>query len=313
MNTNLPIDVLGLGCVAVDDLVYVDSYPPPDAKVPVSRTERQCGGLTATALVAAARLGAQCAYAGVTGTDELSSFALNAMAAEGVVLDHSQRLPEARVVHSFIVVDSTQRTRTIFANLNGAIGAGPTWPDPEVIRNARVLFVDQFGLTGMIRAATIAREAGKPVVGDLENPDQPGFTELLSLIDHLIVSESFALRITRQSDISRALCELQSDRRSVVVITAGAKGCWFTGEETDGRVRHQPAFPVEAVDTTGCGDVFHGAYAAGLALGIPLKHRILKASAAAALKATLPGGQAGIPNHETVETFLKDRAPDFSS
>ena len=147
MNTNLPIDVLGLGCVAVDDLVYVDSYPPPDAKVPVSRTERQCGGLTATALVAAARLGAQCAYAGVTGTDELSSFALNAMAAEGVVLDHSQRLPEARVVHSFIVVDSTQRTRTIFANLNGAIGAGPTWPDPEVIRNARVLFVDQFGLT----------------------------------------------------------------------------------------------------------------------------------------------------------------------
>ena len=165
----------------------------------------------------------------------------------------------------------------------------------------------------MIRAATIAREAGKPVVGDLENPDQPGFTELLSLIDHLIVSESFALRITRQSDISRALCELQSDRRSVVVITAGAKGCWFTGEETDGRVRHQPAFPVEAVDTTGCGDVFHGAYAAGLALGIPLKHRILKASAAAALKATLPGGQAGIPNHETVETFLKDRAPDFSS
>ena len=63
-------DVLGLGSVAVDDLLYVPHYPPADAKLQVRRRERQCGGLTATALVAAARLGARCAYAGVLGEDE---------------------------------------------------------------------------------------------------------------------------------------------------------------------------------------------------------------------------------------------------
>ena len=73
-------DVLGLGCAAVDDLLYVDVYPKTaDVKVRVRRRERQCGGLTATALVAAARLGSRCAYAGILGGDENSQFILDAM------------------------------------------------------------------------------------------------------------------------------------------------------------------------------------------------------------------------------------------
>ncbi len=69
-------------------------------------------------------------------------------------------------------------------------------------------------------------------------------------------------------------------------------------------VRHQPAFPVEVVDTTGCGDVFHGAYASALAEGLDLPVRVRLAAAAAALKATQPGGQAGIPSRGKVEAFL---------
>ena len=80
-------DVLGLGAVAVDELIYVDCYPAADEKAHVLRTARQCGGLTATALVAAARFGAKCAYAGVLGSDELSLFARDAMAKEGISLD----------------------------------------------------------------------------------------------------------------------------------------------------------------------------------------------------------------------------------
>ena len=67
-------DIVGLGCAAVDDLLYVPAYPPADAKVQIRRRERQGGGLTATALVAAARLGTRCAYAGVLGDDDLSEF-----------------------------------------------------------------------------------------------------------------------------------------------------------------------------------------------------------------------------------------------
>src|SRR2546422_5789182 len=85
---SMSFDVLGLGAVAVDELIYVDSYPPPDQKAHVLRTERQCGGLTATALVAASRFGAKCAYAGALGDDELSRFATNRMLEEGIALDH---------------------------------------------------------------------------------------------------------------------------------------------------------------------------------------------------------------------------------
>src|SRR5882724_2876921 len=105
------IDILGLGCVAVDDLIYVEAFPSPDAKTPVLRTQRQCGGLTATALVAGARLGSTCAYAGVLGTDELSAFAIEQMQHEGISFAHAQRRADAGPVHSFIVVDEERQTR----------------------------------------------------------------------------------------------------------------------------------------------------------------------------------------------------------
>src|SRR5436305_7759518 len=104
-------DVLGLGAVAVDELIYVDNYPAPDQKAHVLQTERQCGGLTATALVAAARFGAKCAYAGVLGTDELSLFARHSMGQEGINLDHLVERPDARPVHSYIMVDQARGTR----------------------------------------------------------------------------------------------------------------------------------------------------------------------------------------------------------
>src|SRR5262245_37071359 len=145
-------DVLGLGCVAVDDLIYVDEFPLPDAKVCIRRTERQCGGLTATALVAAARLGSECAYAGVLGTDELSTCASNRMDEEGIDLSFMRQRPGAEPVHSFIVVDEKRQTRNIFFDSSKAAGADPEWPETKVIQSARVLFVDTFGMEGMVRS-----------------------------------------------------------------------------------------------------------------------------------------------------------------
>src|SRR5881398_3181423 len=108
------IDVLGLGAVAIDDLLFVDTYPPPDAKVRVHRRERQGGGLTATALVAAARLGARCAYAGVLGEDELSEFVRQRLQVEGVDVSLVRRRSDARPIHSIIIVDESRQTRNIF-------------------------------------------------------------------------------------------------------------------------------------------------------------------------------------------------------
>jgi ribokinase len=297
------IDVLGLGCVAIDDLLYVEEYPPADAKRQVRRRERQCGGLTATALVAAARLGARCAYAGVLDEDEASRFVLDAFRREGIDVRHVVRRPGARPIHSTIIVDETRHTRTIFFDLAGAAGADPDAPAEEVIQSARVLYVDHFGIEGMTRAARVARAAGRAVVADLERNEWPGFAGLLSLVDHLIVSREFAQKLTGTEDPGRAVVQLALAGRQAAVVTCGPQGCWYLGE-SGGSPCHQPAFCVPTVDTTGCGDVFHGAYAAALARQLPLPERVRFASAAAALKAMRPGGQAGIPSWSAVEAFL---------
>ena len=90
------------------------------------------------------------------------------------------------------------------------------------------------------------------------------------------------------------------------MVTAGERGCWYA--ERDGEVLHVPAFRVQVVDTTGCGDVFHGAYAACLAWGYPVRRAIQVATAAAGLKATQPGGRSGIPDLPTVQRFLEEQS-----
>ncbi len=296
-------DVLGLGCVAVDDLLFIREFPAPDSKQQVLRRERHCGGLTATALVAASRLGACAAYAGALGDDPESRFVLDTLAGEGVCVDHVVHRHDVRPVRSVILVEEGIGSRTILYDVTGALGADPRRPARDVILSARVLLVDRWGLPGMIRAAQLARRHGIPVVADLETFDLPRFEELLALSDHLIVSENFARQFTGARSAAEGVSRLWHDDRAVVVVTGGAQGCWWR----DGQCReprHLPAFPVKAVDTTGCGDVFHGAYAAGLALGLPVQECLRLASATAALKATRPGGQAGIPYWQTVRRFL---------
>jgi sugar/nucleoside kinase (ribokinase family) len=298
-------DVLGLGIVAVDDLLYLERFPTPDSKIRLLGRERQCGGLTATALVAASRLGARTSFAGSLGDDELSRFAAERLRAAGVDLSMMRILEGARPCHSTIIVEGSAKTRTILFSVEGFVGASEEHPPAETIRSARVLFVDHGGVAGMIRAASIARAAGVPVVADLEREEDPRFGELLSLVDHPILSRDFARRITGEEDPARAALRLWASGRETVVVTAGGEGAFWVAADDPTRIRHLPAYPVEVVDTTGCGDVFHGAYAAALARGCGVEERIRFASAAAALKATAPGGQAGIPTGEAVVAYLR--------
>ncbi|HVO39976.1 MAG TPA: PfkB family carbohydrate kinase [Spirochaetia bacterium] len=301
------IDVLGMGAVAVDDILFLSQFPRPDSKMPVLRRERHSGGLCGTALVAARRLGRTCAYAGCLGDDSLSRFILDGFAAEGVSLDHVIRRPGAVPFHSTIVVDTSQKTRTILYEEQGVVGADPSGPPEDVLRRASVLLVDHIGLEGMVRAARIARAAGTPVVADLERDGQPLVQTLLDLSDHLIVPVEFARGVTGKKDPGPAALALCREDRAVVVVTCGAAGSWYVSREEPGALFHQPAFRVEVVDTNGCGDVFHGAYAAGLSEGMGMGERVRLAAAVAALKATQPGGQNGIPTRARAEQFLEER------
>ncbi len=298
------IDVLGLGAVAVDDLLYVDRYPAAESKVRVRRRERQCGGQTGTALVAAARYGVTSAYGGVLGDDDLSREVVANFSREGVETQWAQVSADACPAHSTIVVDETTCTRTIFAFVAGELGASSAGPEAAIVRASRVLLIDHHGSEGNLRAARIAREAKRPVVADFERPDEPPFEALLELVDHLIVPFEFAVLVTGMSDPAKAVSALANSQRRVVAVTCGEEGCYYWVNGESGQVRHQPAFRVDVADTTGCGDVFHGVYAAALSQGTMPGECIRQATAAAALSASECGGQAGIPGRDAIDEFL---------
>jgi sugar/nucleoside kinase (ribokinase family) len=299
-------DLLGFGAVAVDDLLYVEHYPPPDSKMPVQRWERQGGGLTGTALVAAARLGAKAAYAGILGDDDLSLYTLHELEKEGVDCGPVLRRRGARPFHSIVIVDLSTAQRSILYTAEGVQERQPEEMTEDLIARCRVLFVDHIGVAGGLRAVELAHRHGIPVVADFERAGHPLLPALMRQVDHLILGLRFASLITGESEPPAIVRALASPERACCVVTAGERGCWYA--ERGGEVRHFPAFRVSVVDTTGCGDVFHGAYAASLARGEGVDTAIRVATAAAALKATQAGGRAGIPSRATVDRFLQEHA-----
>jgi sulfofructose kinase len=300
-------DVLGFGAVTVDDLIYVEHYPMPDTKVAVLDRQRQGGGLAGTALVAAARLGARAAYAGILGDNELSRYTVAEFEREGVDCSLVLCRPEAQPIHSLIIVDYTNGQRSILPDFIGVQWRQPDQVTDELIASCRVLFVDHHAVDGSLRAIEVAHAHGIPVVADIERETEPRATELAPLIDHLIVGINFARHKTGEDDPA-AMARALYANRACCVVTAGERGCWYASREREGEVQHVPAFPVKVVDTTGCGDVFHGAYAACIAQGESIDKAIVIATAAASLKATKHGGRAGIPTRTAIDQYLKEKA-----
>jgi sugar/nucleoside kinase (ribokinase family) len=252
--------------------------------------------------VAAARLGARAAYGGLLGEDDLSAYTLREFEREGVDCSPVLRRPGARPIHSIIIVDAATGQRSILPSFVGVAWRAPGDIPDALVADARVLLIDHHACEANLKAAAIARRLGIPVVADIERDDDPLVAALLPLIDHLIVGARFASKITGRSEPADMAAALASPERACAAVTAGERGCWHA--ERGGPVRHVPAFAVDVVDTTGCGDVFHGAYAACLARALTVPEAIRVAAAAAALKATQPGGRLGIPTWTAMTQFL---------
>jgi sugar/nucleoside kinase (ribokinase family) len=175
----------------------------------------------------------------------------------------------------------------------------------ELIAQCRVLFIDHTVIEAGLRAVEIARRHNIPVVADIEAERHPGVVDLIPQIDHLILGINFAQQLTGETKPEEMVRALSTAGRTCSVVTAGDQGCWYA--EKDGEVKHFAAFQIQPVDTTGCGDVFHGAYAACLAKNLSIENSIEIASATAAIKATQPGGRRGIPNWPAVQNFLQTK------
>jgi ribokinase len=296
-------DVLGIGACAVDELIYVDHFPQPGTKTQIYSECRQGGGPVATGLVAAARLGARTAYCTILGDDELSRFTIQELEREGVDCAPIVRRTGARPYHATVIVDRATGERTIFYSAEGVVHPATTEISEELIAGCRVLLMDGYAAESAFRAVELAQAHEIPIVADVEAVPNPAVAALLQRADHLIVGLELGRQLTGADDPVAVVAALAGPARACCAVTAGAQGCWYAVH--GGPVRYQPAFKVQVVDTTGCGDVFHGAYAASIARGDSVDRAIRVATAAAGLKATQPGGRAGIPSQPVVDAFLQ--------
>ncbi len=266
----------------------------------------QGGGLAATGATAIARLGGSVELWGIVGDDYHGQMIRTELERDGVDISQMRTVPGMRSPTSFIEVDAETGERTIYGS---GFGAHPddveTYFDPARAKDAKAMLVTGFIPEVAIRAAQYLHQVGGYVVADFSRIDGP-VAELARHVDAIIMPEFAVEPLVGSFDIPQALQKLAELGSSMPAITVGPKGCYYWA---DGVVYHCPAFQIKAVDTTGCGDSFHGAYTYAMAQRWDQHEAIRFASAVAALKATKLGGRSGLPTMAAVREFLAAR-PD---
>ncbi|MEN6424275.1 MAG: PfkB family carbohydrate kinase [Phycisphaerales bacterium] len=304
MGTGDAIDVLGLGSVTVDFVGTVEAWPGRGVKTMLDRFTICDGGLVGTALVAVSRLGGKAAFAGKLGRSELARRAIEAFRGESVDTSFVIETQDAEPIVAVILIDRMGGQRNIFWTRQGVQYPMPgELPQQDWVRRTRVLLIDFESGPAGIEAARVARRHRIPVVIDVER-DEPHVAEAMRVSSHVIVSEEFASGYTGRRSVGEMLVALRTDPQQVVIITRGERGCIGSSGEGDFSL---PAFRVDVMDTTGCGDTFHGAFSLALARGQGVVPAARFASGAAALCATQLGGRSGIPTAAQLEQFLNER------
>jgi len=299
-------DVVGVGYTALDHLAVVPHLPEENRKLEIGRFLIQGGGPTATAVVTARRLGLDAAFIGKVGDDDFGRSMLEELRGEGVDVSRVVVERGARSQYAFIMVDRISAARTILWTRGDLEPFTGGEVDCDLVSSARGLLVDSLEPAAALAAAGAAREAGVPVVIDAGTLRE-GVRELLPLCDYIVASELFAEQISEGGNREEALERIMEYGPRAAVVTLGERGC---AAFTSSGLVEVPGFEVEAVDTTGAGDVFHGAFLFGVLKGWDIERICLFSNAVAALKCRRLGGRAGIPDLPEAMRFLGEAAPD---
>src|SRR5271170_2724706 len=293
------VDLVGVGLNATDTLISLTTFPTPGSKVEYRDPKVLPGGQVATTVIACQQWGLQTRYVGKLGDDDAATLHREAFASAGV---ETQLITVrgAASPQSLVLIDSDGE-RSILGRLDERLILQPDDLNREWIANARVLHIDGHDTAAATLAATWAREAGIPVVADLDEL-YTGVEELLDLIDYAIVSRDFPTRLTAEPDLEKALKKMRRRFGSILAAaTLGDEGvlAW------DGkRIHHSPAYCVSVADTTGSGDIFHAGFIYGMLQEWPLERQLDFACAAAALNCTAVGARGGIQPVDVIENLM---------
>ncbi|MEE9235653.1 MAG: carbohydrate kinase family protein [Candidatus Acidoferrales bacterium] len=295
------VDVVGLGLNATDVAIELPRYPEFNSKVEFLSAAWQAGGQVATALVVCQRLGLRAKYIGSVGSDAAGNFQRESLEREGLDLTDLRVVADCPNQTAYILIDQKSGERTILWRRDSRLALRPEHLRPEMIRGARLLHVDGHDTAAAAQAARWARQAGIPVTADVDNL-YPGLEALLDQVDTLISSESFPGRYTGESDLLRALEELRRRHPlKLVAATLGRDGVVGLAGE---RFLYQPAFVVPCRDTTGAGDVFHGAFIYALLQGWAMERILEFSNALAGLSCRTVGARSGIATRVEAEELM---------
>ena len=294
-------DVVGVGLNATDTLILVPRFPAYAGKEPFVDEMYSPGGQVASAMVACAKLGLRTKYIGTVGDDERGRIQIDSLQGTGINLDHVQIRKGCANQSAYIVIDQSTGERTVLWRRSDCLRLDPDEITPEMITCARLLHIDGHDTAAVGRAAAIARQHNIPVTVDVDTVYH-GFDKVLPNVDYLITSSEFPVRWTGEGDPFRALILIQEEYgMKVAAMTLGSFG---SIARMDGKFCYSPAFVVNCVDTTGAGDVFHGAYCYGVLQGLSIRDTLDLSNAMAALNCTAIGARGGIQDLDAAKALM---------
>ncbi len=293
------VDLVGVGLNATDTLIPLPTYPERGSKLEYSSASVMPGGQVATTVIACQSWGLRTRYVGKLGGDDAARLHEEAFQRAGVEAQ-LVKVPGGVSPQSLILVDG-EGERTVLCRRDEQLALKPEELRREWMVNARVLHVDGHDTAAATLAASWAREAGIPVVADLDDT-YPGIEDLVSNIDFLIVSKDFPCRLMDDTNLERALKRMQSRFScQLSAATLGEDGvlAW------DGKhLLHSAAYRVPVVDTTGAGDIFRAGFIYGLLREWPLDRQLDFSCAAAAMNCMAQGARGGIRPVDAIENLM---------
>lgn len=299
-------DIIAVGHLCMDKICLCEDYPEENTSRRVLQFSEHPGGTVTQAMAALSRLGVKTGYLGDFGSDAAAQFLHADCRKEGIDVSRCRFHPDTAHAFTNVVVNVRRNTRTFFSYHGKFPPLSFSAEDERYLSGAKILHLDNTDPDNALAAAELAKKLGVAVSldGSSMAKDNAKNWALVRMTDILITNDRFPSRLTGISDRAEALLEIfRQIQPRVLISTAGEHGCLAFVE---GKLRPFPAFSVKAVDTTGAGDVFHGAFLYSLLREMPLADGIRFASAAAAISCGALGGRDGIPNLAQVETFLAE-------
>ncbi len=297
--------IICVGHTAFDRVFRVERIVAPPAKIAASAYFELGGGMAANAAVAIAHLGAEAHFWGPAGDDAVADAMAADFARHGVDAGAMRRIRGRRSSHSVILVDDSGE-RLIVGMRGDVLQDTGDWMPLHTIRMAGALLADVRWPVGSARALAAARAAGVPTVLDGDTGERDALRSLVALVDYAVFSEPGFACFTDAAPLAGLREALAAGARAAVV-TRGERGCEWITADAPAELRHTPAIAAGAIDTTGAGDAFHGAFALCIAEGRPLEAAIEFATAAASLKVRRLGSRS-MPSRAEVETLLAGAA-----